>query len=345
MSDDDFEAPSEYTRTQLIKNGRYSLPVPGGAPDVHTSWTRATTLAKALSDEYTLNEWKLRQVVFGIGRRPDLQALAASATEDDYRTLKDVARQAEHAAESLRGANIGTAVHGLAARVDAGGQDFAATGPLSPYVVAYRSALAGAGVELLPGASERVCVLRPEAMGGEPGVAEGVAGRLDRVVLLPDGSLPVLDLKTAKGSSLPYAWLEISIQLAIYAHAREWWDESESRYVPAPEIRRDLAIVAHIPQDVPADRAVCHLYPVDIEAGWRYLLLAMRVREARRVARRLPMPGLSIPPRDGLAGMVTRATSACELSALWRDNQDAWTDGLTALGKARLSEINGSVTA
>jgi hypothetical protein len=55
------------------------------------SWTRVTTIANTLADRYALEQWAQRQIVYGLGVREDLYALAASSTPDDKAQLSQIA--------------------------------------------------------------------------------------------------------------------------------------------------------------------------------------------------------------------------------------------------------------
>jgi hypothetical protein len=91
------------------------VPIGGGKP---VGYTRVSTLAKALDDKTALTKWKQRQVVIGLGARPDLVAVAGAVKNDD-RKLDEIVETAMTAAESERAANIGTALHALSEQVDA----------------------------------------------------------------------------------------------------------------------------------------------------------------------------------------------------------------------------------
>lgn len=341
---DAFEEP--LVLVERDRYGRYKLPDPRAPEAGVIPWTRATTLARTLSDEFSLNQWRVRQTVYGIGKREDLWALAASTHVDDRDTLQDIGDQAQAAAESGKGANLGRAFHSFSQRTDAS-QDGVPTSYL-PYLRAYQDALSATGFEVRPQYVERVVVC-PEIK---------TAGQFDRL-LLPQGGgrLVVGDLKTAKLDSIKYAWLEISIQLAVYAHATVMWDHGAKRYHAMPDVDLTRAIVMHMPHDLPSDQARCDIYEVDILKGWEHALLAGRVREARTGTKKLATkldvtlapPEVAvkveeIPAPDAGAsplGRVRAATGRDGLSALWREGVAAgwWTPELTAAGAARLREL------
>jgi hypothetical protein len=127
----------------MIARDRYGRPliVPpeGGKP---VAYQRVSKLAKYLGDTYALDQWRSRQVITGLVRRPDLITLAASVGDDKQR-LNGIARDEMAAAESDRAANIGTALHALTEQVD-DGADIATLPPdTQPDMEAYRAAMTG----------------------------------------------------------------------------------------------------------------------------------------------------------------------------------------------------------
>jgi hypothetical protein len=242
--------------------GRYLLTGPSGEQEAHT---RATTIAKALDDLAGLNRWVCRMTLTGLALRHDLYALALSADKTDRGALDRLADQAQEAARATAGANLGSALHALTAQLDRG-EDVAVPPPFDADLDAYRKALAGAGVQIVPEMIERVV--------GVDDLPEPIAGTFDRLVSF-DGRTFVADLKTAQ--SLDYAWGAVAVQLALYAHATRLYVD-ESTFGPMPAVDQQRAIVIHLP----AGKAVCTLYSVDIAAGYRAAGLACDVRAWRR---------------------------------------------------------------
>lgn len=351
---DAFETP--HVEVKRDRFGRYLLPHP--RTGTVEPWTRVTTLARTLSDEYALNQWRIRQTVIGIGQRADLAALAAATHPDATNELQEIGDKAQAAAESDKGANLGRALHTFSQRLDGGTPS--CPPPYLPYLDAYQRALVGAGFDVRPRLIERIVVC-PEIPA---------AGQFDRLLAPPGGGrLVVGDLKTAKLESITYAWLEIGIQLSVYAHATAMWDHAAEKYQAMPDVDLERAIVMHLPQDVPPDRARCDLYQMDILAGWEAALTAKTVRALRSASRKWatkvgeavvspatavfdglrasrervgdpPLVPATIPAVDHLA-VVQAAVSRAELSALWRTGTAAgwWSPELEAAGKARLAEL------
>lgn len=245
--------------------GRYLIPDP--ATGEMRAWTRATTLAATLADRRVLEAWERRNIVWGIGARPDLYAQAAAATVADTEDLNRIIDHARHAAATAAGANTGSALHRFTERVDAG-EDLTVPAPWDRDVAAYRDVLADHHITPVPGWIERV-LLVPEA---------GVAGTCDRLWAAPGWPAPRIgDLKTARNVALAIG--EIAVQLALYAHAIHWWDPATRTLHPiAEQVDQTTAVVAHLP----AGSGECTLQAIDIAAGWDAVALALDVRAWRR---------------------------------------------------------------
>lgn len=241
--------------------GRYLLPQPTGKDK---GYTRATTVAKTLSDTYGLTRWQVRMTAQGLTQRPDLFARVASAA-GDAKSLDQICEQAKEAAAASSGANIGTALHAFTEAVDAG-RPVTIPAPWDADVAAYTAALQAADVAVDPAYIETVLALH----------SIEVAGTMDRLVTMPDGRRLIADLKT--GKDLTYGWGEIAIQLALYAHAEQIFDVATGQYRPMPEVDQDEALVMHLP----AGQARCDLYVVDIAAGWDAVQTALVVRAWRK---------------------------------------------------------------
>jgi hypothetical protein len=240
--------------------GRYILPDPTTGQE--HPWTRATTLASSIADTWGLTAWKMRMVAKGIASRPDLLALAAATSVEDKKKLDGIASDALEAAGGSTGANLGIALHSFTEQFDRG------EAPEIPELWqadldAYALALEAAGIEVFADWIERVVICEQFA----------VAGTFDRIVRV-DGAFHVADVKT--GADLSYGWGEIAVQLALYAHA-EWMWEAGVGYGPMPPLSHDRALVIHLP----ARKARCDLYWVDIAAGWEAGQMCAGVRAWR----------------------------------------------------------------
>lgn len=314
--------------------GRYLLPDPITSEE--RTWTRATTIAKTLADEYHLTRWKMRKVAKGIAVRPDLIAGAAAADEEeDKDTLNSIAEQAMDAAEARSGANFGTALHGFTHRLDRGEplESLRAPDPLNADLSAYQAFLRK---QRLTCEAVECTVVLPEF---------GIAGTFDRIVGQPTGvakasPYSVLDLKTAK--SLDFGWLEHVIQLAIYANATHIWDRKTGTYRPMPvDVDKSRALLLHLP----VGKAMPTLYGLDIIKGWRYVKLALAVRDARNEAKRKGFAWLVNPdPYASALHEVSRASSTYELAQIWErlHPQGAWTEEIDQAAKHRAAFLQES---
>ena len=242
--------------------GRYVLPHPVTGEE--QGWTRATTLASTLSDDYNITAWKMRLVAQGIAANKNLRARIAATSEKAE--LNKVAQDALAAAGGNERSEIGTALHSMTEMLD----DPASEMILSDFDEEWQGDLLayGAGVEtsgLTFTQIERIVVC--------PDIE--VAGTLDRIALL-DGVAFIADLKT--GSTLTYSLMDIAIQLSIYANATNMWDLEAEQYEDMPPVDREKGLVMHLP----AGAGTFDLWEVDIKRGWELAQLCVQVRAARK---------------------------------------------------------------
>lgn len=243
-----------------IDRDRYGRPliVPpeGGKP---VAYRRVSKLAKYLGDTYALDQWRSRQVITGLVRRPDLITLAASVGDDKQR-LNTIARDAMAAAESDRAANIGTALHALTEQVD-DGADIATLPPdTQPDLEAYRAAMTG--IEVL---AKEVFVVTDEVRA---------AGSFDKLVRLPDGRVVVADVKT--GANEPNYPHGATTQIAVYARGHIYKpDAGRTAHLPSIGVDQEVGLMIHLPQG--AGR--CDLYLLDLTVGWSLARTAVAVQD------------------------------------------------------------------
>lgn len=256
--------------------GRYLLTTGNMAkPSGHT---RATTFAKLGSSTYALGEWNERMLIVGLTQRRDLLAMAHGMDVKANRNeLNSIADQAQEHAGNKVAANIGTAYHTFTERLDAGlitldqvPEEWRAR------CGQYLEELARYGLRTRPEWIERTTAVRADQVSAPV----PVAGTLDRIFELPDGSLVIGDLKTS--SNIEYSWVEIAVQLAIYAHGVNThglfdWRTKTWQRLDRP-VRTDIAIVMHLP----ADGDGCALYTVDLPKGWEYAQVSGRVQSRQK---------------------------------------------------------------
>jgi hypothetical protein len=317
--------------------GRYLLPDP--ITGKQRAWTRVSTVARTLADEFGLNQWKQRMVAKGLTLRPDLIAGAAAADVDaDKRALNSITEQAMERAGSTAGANMGTAFHTFAQRLD-GGEPLEALGapsPLGDDLLAYVAMLKAARLTVIAAYMERIVCL-PEL---------GVAGTLDRLVAHKGKTiepLSVLDLKS--GKTVDFGWLEYAIQQALYARAAFMWDAAGQQWAPMSTVNQDRALIAH----VPIGKARAQLYGVNLIEGWRAAGIAMEVRALRTKAQRGGLSWLVEPDNSAALALhnVKRAADRAELAALWDRLHPAglWTDEINTAAAARWEQLQEVVPA
>jgi hypothetical protein len=329
------------TKTDGVRRdryGRYMAPIPpngltgdniGGTVD--KPWTRATTMAKAISDTFALEQWAGRMIVKGMTLRPDLRALAAATPLEDRDTLNKVAEDAKTAAGNKVSANLGTARHALTELYDRGHK----LPPLEPEEEAdlggYKAVLEDEGITVLSDMIER-SVFVPKY---------GVAGTLDRVVRMPDGSYRIADLKT--GRDLSYGWGEIAIQLKIYQIAEWCYDYTTGTWIRMPETDPDLGLVIHLP----VGKGEATTYDVDLRVGQIGLDLAHKVRDWRKT-KVIAKPrktaraetSVTVAPATPLQ-RVQAATNKATLAQLWDELNPLglWTPDLHAAASAQLTKF------
>ncbi len=243
--------------------GRYLLndPITGE----EKPYTRATTIAKTMSDQYQIGKWRERMVALGISRRPDLIAGAAalSTEQADKKALQAIAESAAEAAGASSKATLGTALHRFTERLDKG-EPTHAPEAYHADLLAYAEELQRIGVIVHPELMERVLVL--------PDI--GVAGTTDRILEL-NGELLIGDLKT--GATLDFGGMDIAIQLALYAHATHYLND-DGEWEEMPKVNQERGMVLHLP----VQEGRCEAKSVDIATGWEMVQAALEVRQWRK---------------------------------------------------------------
>ena len=232
-------------------------PEGGGKP---IPYTRVSTLAKALDDKTALTKWKQRQVVIGMGARPDLMQVAQSVKGDD-RKIDEVVESAMAAAESERAANLGTALHALSESVDTGADIESLPEFAREDMRAYRAALSHCSI-----VAAEMFVVCDELQA---------AGTFDRLVTLPDGRTVVADLKTGKHE--PRYPQGATQQIAIYSRGH-LYDHEKGRvgHLPSLGIDQEVGLLIHLP----AGTGTCDLYLLDLNVGWSLAQVSVAVRSA-----------------------------------------------------------------
>lgn len=235
--------------------------------------TRATTFNKAASDTTSLTDWKLRNVIIGASRRPDLLLRAHGLeVQRDSKVLNKLAAELEAVAGAKVGADIGTFLHEFCEHIDAGLKTWRdAPEVYQAQLKLYSETLAEAGFETVPGMIERTTYI------AEFG---GVVGRFDRILFhRPSGTYLIADLKT--GRTMDYARLENECQEWIYAHGvnehgvYDWntdtWVEphTQENVNVRLEVSETVGVIIHMPvQGDDAGQVI--LEKTDLQRGKRY---------------------------------------------------------------------------
>ena len=232
-------------------------PPDGGKP---IAYTRVSTLAKSLDKQEALTKWKQRMTAVGMSQRPDLLALVQATRDDDRKTLDDACEQALAAARSQAAANTGTALHSFCERIDEGV-------PVDEIVA---SDIIKADLRAYTDATRWMKMLAAELFIVQDEIK--CAGTFDRLVQI-DGRAYVADIKT--GQHEPNYPHGVAVQTAIYARGTGY-HPTKKRTASLADIGVDLdrAILIHLP----AGKATCELYWLDIAAGWEMAQTATRVR-------------------------------------------------------------------
>jgi len=229
------------------------VPVKGGKP---IAYTRATTIANSLDDASALVAWKMRMTAIGLTTRPDI-LLSISAAQEDKMAVNSLIEDAMQVAGANKAANIGTALHSFAERLDLG-QDL---GVISDEWVSDIKAYEHATKILSNKFIEQFSVLDKYKIAGTP----------DRVVEYK-GELFIADIKTGRIDHPN----NIAIQLAIYANGLPY-DSATATRGTWGKVNKDKAIIIHLP----AGTGTCKLMWIDIKEGFKGLQLAMKARQWR----------------------------------------------------------------
>jgi hypothetical protein len=314
----DWDAIDTRPLMEKIERDRLGRPLiipPDGGKRV--AYTRCTTFAGVIEDQYNLTRWKQRMTAIGVAARPDL-ILAINAHRDDKKALDGYVQDAMAEAKSDAAASIGTSLHKLTEYIDKGQ-------PLPPvpaeYVgdlVAYREQIAR--LEIL--GIERFTVLDDLKIGGTH----------DRTVGF-EGGRYIFDLKTG---DVEWGDLKIAIQLAIYSRS-QLYDINTGARAPL-DVDQDRAIVMHMP----AGQGVATLHWVDIAAGWdavQTVLDVKRQRARKRIFQAWPAATPDLPT------IIAAVPDPATLRALWARHAAAWTPELTALASARIAQLTAGDAA
>jgi hypothetical protein len=264
---------------------RYWIPnLDGTMPAKNKGFTRVSTLKDSAVDKRGININNTGLVAAGIATVPALASAAARAVRDeDKKALRAIAAQAITAAGGKDRSALGTAVHDATERINRGEPDVHVPEEYQADVDSYYQLLSENNVRIKPEFMERVVLCPYNTAGTFDNIVEWFnpdAGELD------DDGKPVgewewliADLKT--GRDLSYGYLEIMIQLWLYANAYGVLDLATNTYSPLPvEVRQDKAMIVHVPMA----GGVAELWVIDISGAERYVRAAVELRRGNREA-------------------------------------------------------------
>lgn len=327
VNPDDPDAP-------VVKNHRYWAVNPETGTKQY--FQRVSTFAKTLTDEYSLRQWQIRCAMKGMaGDVEMIEKVQQYHVRNDKDTFDELADEAKRAAGAYDAANTGTALHTAAEMLDLHGTFARVREEHRELTAAYGKLIDQARIKPIREYIESRIVC-PEY---------GVAGRLDRVYELPDGSWAIGDLKT--GATLDYAKNEIPVQLRCYArgfNAHGIWVPGQG-WVRQPRVREDIAIAIH----VPANGTTPDIYITDIGgAGKELARLCLETREnrKRKDGMRLYAGVWPAQPTEEANAQawderIREAATVEDLVAVSKDlrNMGAWSPQYAASCRARRDEL------
>lgn len=319
-------------------------PVGGGTA---VAYKRVTTFVGCVEDTYNLEQWKMRQVAIGLGKRPDLvmgvMALSdPNKNPDEKRSLNQFCRAATDAAEAGASANKGTAVHSFTEMIDRGQ-------PLPPGLDEVTLAMLEAYREAT---KDLKFTFIEQFLVNDQLQAAGTADRFAKIK--GKGELIVADLKTMQ--SLDFGALKIAMQMALYARSYIYDPNTFERKPTGADLLRGLII--WLPMVDKVEDAKCELHWVDLTAGWEGVLVARQIHKLRKLKKAdltEPYEGKpsanSIPTereKAGKAAAADRIELIAQIKAaptgdmirnLWAENEAAWDDELTEIAKQAIAEL------
>lgn len=322
--------------------GWYKLPAP--LTGLASAFPRATTIAKVLDDEYNLSRWARRETALRIKALaqmpPDTQLIehfdttaadALSAIEQALETGKVTKLDAVlDTVDNLMGGaaarELGECVHAWLEALHMGIVLMRDVPDLvRPHVIHARKVLAHRGLVVLSEYCERTVM---NDLGEET-----VCGKLDAIgKSITTGELILLDIKTSKLDNLQYSWLSFGVQVGgCYGWATKMLGLDGKTWEPMPDIRKDFAVVLHVPSDQP-ERASA--ITIDMWWGGEVMAESLATRRRRKEAKvEVPKHALPVPSKAALRYVAARQalsdiTSLDEGQAVYEAYEDVWDDDL-----------------
>lgn len=251
--------------------GRPLIVPPGGGKPI--AYTRVSKAAGLAEDDGNLTRWKMRMVAHGLGKKPDLVALAVALDPNaDKSKLNDVAEQALAAANSAEGANLGTALHSFTEWADQGRDLSGVPVELRKLIEMYRDVVRATNLESVE--MERFVVNDDLQM----------AGSFDRIYRHPKFGQVIGDIKTGQHDANYPA--KVAIQCAIYANS-VYYNPATGERTPIEGLNRSRGILLHLNRV----GETCEAIPLDLALGWREAQVAFAVQQHRRLRPADYLPG------------------------------------------------------
>jgi hypothetical protein len=324
--------------------------------------TRASSLGKVLENSFLIHRAQLYKTVFGLSRRPDLVLRAGAVADlEEWPQKKECLAVADdamnHAGEGWA-ATRGTALHKLSERMDAGEDLSYLPSMVMDALTVYRRLMSLLRIV----ASETFVVCD----------SLGAAGTYDRVVellndtlvrwtdadgvehttILPAGTLIILDLKT--NADAMYFGPVYASQEAVYGNGVPYTHEGGRGEWPEGRTpSREWGLILHLPIESLEDAG---FYWVDLRSGYELAQLATRHRTETRRDLFWPtnLEPVTVAPsadvstdqeaptsvaNEVIIQLIRLATSEDELTQLWENNQDTWSEECSAAAKGRLHDL------
>lgn len=300
IDDDPFALPAESrvaARVDVLQRGRYMLPQRDGTKKPR-GFQRVSNLVSAISDQYGLRMWEIEQTLRGVAASHELYqelmdvraAWDRMDKQDRKRAVEVFMEKAKAAAEADLGARFGNHRHAVVEGLHAGLPLGIQNGYTRRHLSLYTTALVRNHLKALPDMQERRVLVE----------SLEVVGTLDNVVEdLETGLLHIADLKTQRKF---WTWLEISAQLACYAHGDAMWDNAKGTWVDMPKVDLEKAMVLWMPRvppcvygctgdcEHPPGEPIVDVYEVDVEKGWATAQLCYQVVKDRAQAKNATSP-------------------------------------------------------
>lgn len=224
-------------------------------------YTRTTTFVDVLEAKDTLTKWKLRRAAYGLYLRRDLLERTGKLfhPEENKGAINALCEEAMDVADANLKSEYGTDMHTVTELYDAGLDVSNLQEPFKSDLAAYVAATR----DLKHLEIEHPTVLDEFKVAGTP----------DRVFEY-QGQRYIGDLKTG---SIDLGILKISMQLAIYAHAKLYDPDTGERTEHGAST--EWGLIFH----VPFQSGTAELVWVNLEAGWEAVQVAREVHAKRRI--------------------------------------------------------------